>query len=103
MQELTTKELEARLAVSATPFALFVYTPMCGTCKVAERMLTIVQEALPQAPLFRVNINSSPALAERWQITSVPALLLIDQSGVFERHYALKSVGFVYERLKTLV
>lgn len=102
MQEIDTATLH-RLCQQNRPFALFIYTPMCGTCKLAERMLFVAREALSgQLPLYRLNINTAPALAERLQITSVPALFLFCGEQVTGRHYALHSVGFLYDVLKTL-
>lgn len=101
MRELRIEELD-QLCAGKRSFALFVYTPMCGTCKLAERMLTVTLEALPNAPVYRINLNTSPASAERWQITSVPALLLFEEGTASERHYAIQSVGFLYEVLRPL-
>lgn len=102
MQELTIAELDRLCAERKQPFALFVYTPMCGTCKLAERMLTVTTEALPNAPVYRININTAPSLAKRWQVKSVPALLLLDKGKVYECHYAIHSVGFLFDVLRTL-
>ncbi|MFS0556014.1 thioredoxin family protein [Brevibacillus sp. 179-C9.3 HS] len=101
MQELTSAELTQYLQKKES-VALFVYTPMCGTCKLAARMLSITHEALPSVPLYQLNINTAATLAEHWQITSVPALLVFHGEEVVERHYAIQSVGFVYEVLKPL-
>ncbi|GED26324.1 thiol reductase thioredoxin [Brevibacillus agri] len=103
MQEIDTTTLN-RLCQQNKPFALFIYTPMCGTCKLAERMLHVTREALPEPlPLYQLNINTAAALAERLQITSVPALFLFRGEQVTGRHYALRSVGYLYDVLKTLV
>lgn len=101
LQELSTPDL-TRYLHDKKSLVLFVYTPMCGTCKLAARMLGITQEALPTVPLYQLNINTASDLAEKWQITSVPALLIFRGEEVVERHYAIGSVGFLYEVLKPL-
>ncbi|MFI8710330.1 thioredoxin family protein [Brevibacillus brevis] len=101
LQELTSTELIQYLQEKES-VALFVYTPMCGTCKLAARMLGIMQEALPTVPLYQININTAPALAEQWQVTSVPALLIFQRNELVARHYAIQSVGFLYDVLKPL-
>jgi thioredoxin-like negative regulator of GroEL len=102
MQDIDTSTL-ARLCREKTVLALFVYTPMCGTCKLAERMLSVISGARPELPLYQLNINLAPALAEQLQITSVPALFVFRGGAVESRHYALHSVGYLYDVLKTLV
>ncbi|MCM3141041.1 thioredoxin family protein [Brevibacillus sp. MER 51] len=101
MQELSSIELNQYLQEKES-VALFVYTPMCGTCKLAARMLGIMQETLPTVPLYQININTAPILAEQWQVTSVPALLIFYKNQLLDRHYAIQSVGFLYDVLKPL-
>ncbi|HZG82338.1 MAG TPA: thioredoxin family protein [Brevibacillus sp.] len=100
MEELHLDELNERLA-SKKSFVLFVYTPMCGTCKITGQMLRVVEAALPDVSMYQINLNTSPSLSEKWQISSVPALLLIRSGRVQERYYALHSVAHLYELLKS--
>jgi thioredoxin-like negative regulator of GroEL len=102
LEELRLSEIEKRCADKQT-FALFVYTPMCGTCKLADRMLVVTHEALPTAPLFKINLNTATTIAEKWQISSVPALLIFNDGELLETHYAMQSVGFLYEVLQPLI
>ncbi|MFY0545423.1 thioredoxin family protein [Brevibacillus sp. H7] len=102
MVELTLEELEQKLARETQPFAVFFYTPLCGTCKLAERMLAVVLHLMPTLSLFRVNINHVSDLAQQWQIASVPALVLLRDGAVAEKHYALRSVDYLYQILKSL-
>jgi thiol-disulfide isomerase/thioredoxin len=99
--ELTAKELQQKRKENRT-FAVFFYTPLCGTCKMAGRMLSIVMEMLPSAPLYRANLNLMPQVAKEWQISSVPALLVIRNGVVSEKHYALRSVDHLYQILNTV-
>ncbi|MED4582365.1 thioredoxin family protein [Brevibacillus choshinensis] len=101
MQDMKVEQFQ-QLMEQKQSFALFVYTPMCGTCKLAERMLTITFEALPNVAAYEININTAPNLAQQWEISSVPALLLFRDGVLIERHFAMQSVGFLYERLKDL-
>jgi len=101
LQEISVMDLNASLEKEQS-FAVFVYTPMCGTCKLAERMLGVTNEALPAISIYKLNINLAQGLAERFMITSVPALLLFQNGKLLERHFAIQSVGFLYEVLKPL-
>ena len=47
---------------------IFGYTPMCGTCKMSERMLDIANEIL-QLPL-KIDLNYHPKYSERNKIMS---------------------------------
>ncbi|MGN7477535.1 thioredoxin family protein [Solibacillus silvestris] len=80
--------------------AFFVYTPMCGTCEVAEKMLTVIEKILPDLPLGMANINYLEDLAHDLKIESVPCLIVSDDGKVINKVYAFKSVPFLYEILK---
>ncbi|XXM70458.1 thioredoxin family protein [Lysinibacillus sphaericus] len=80
--------------------AVYLYTPMCGTCQVAGRMLDIA-EKLPHSFHFeKVNLNYLPKFAEEQSIESVPCLLLYKNSKEVERIYAFQSVPYIYEMMK---
>ncbi|WNC12219.1 thioredoxin family protein [Brevibacillus brevis] len=99
MQEWKAEEFSRAVEEKLT-FVLFIYTPMCGTCKLAERMLSVTLEALPAVNARSININLAPDMARMWEITSVPALLLFREGELIERHYAIQSAAFLFERLK---
>lgn len=92
LNEVTYDQLEQKRSGEHASFALFVYTPLCGTCKAAERMLLVVQELLPELALVKGNINAMPQLAQQWQIQSVPCLLVFRQGELCKQAYAMKSV-----------
>ncbi|OAT80561.1 thiol reductase thioredoxin [Bacillus sp. MKU004] len=80
--------------------AVYLYTPMCGTCQVAGRMLDIV-EKLPHSFHFeKVNLNYLPQFAEEQSIESVPCLLLYKNTKEIERIYAFQSVPYLYDMMK---
>ena len=101
MREVSQAELE-KVCREGHTFALFVYTPLCGTCKLAKRMLTVVEAALPTARVYQLDVNLSVQVAKHWQISSVPALLLFVGGELKERHYALQSVGYLYDILRSM-
>lgn len=79
--------------------AFYLYTPMCGTCAVASKMLDVIETLLPELPMGKANINFLEQLAFDYQIESVPCLLINRDSEV-EKVYAFQSVPYLYEKLK---
>ncbi|MEH7112599.1 thioredoxin family protein [Neobacillus niacini] len=77
---------------------IYFYTPMCGTCQVASRMLQVI-EKLVDVKIGKMNLNFYPELAEKLEIESVPCLLFIKDGKVVERVYAFQSVPFLYEKI----
>ncbi|WP_176560117.1 thioredoxin family protein [Brevibacillus dissolubilis] len=104
MVEWTPQELMQRLEqTNSKPFVLYIYTPLCGTCKLTERMLTIVEELLPGLPLAKVNISSIPKLVQTWKITSVPCLLFLQNGQITNQVYAMKSIEHLVALLQPFI
>ncbi|WEK55825.1 MAG: thioredoxin family protein [Candidatus Cohnella colombiensis] len=74
------------------PFAVFVHTPLCGTCAVAKRMLTVVEQMQVEIPIFTANLNVMPSMAQHFQIESVPCLLMKRRDGSWSKLYRFSSV-----------
>ncbi len=98
MLEWNQVQLETFLGADRTGLVYF-YTPMCGTCQVAGRMLSIVEE-LVEVDMGKMNLNFHPDLAVNFKIESVPCLLLIVDGRVAETIYAFHSVPYLMEKIK---
>ncbi|MBS4213332.1 thioredoxin family protein [Neobacillus rhizophilus] len=79
---------------------VYFYTPMCGTCQVAGKMLMVVEAALGDFSVGKMNLNYYPDLAESFAIESVPCLLFVEGGRVAETLYAFHSVPYLLEKIK---
>lgn len=82
--------------------AFYLYTPMCGTCQVASKMLDVVEELLPDMPMGKANLNFVQEIAELYQVESVPCLLVTKNGELTEKIYAFQSVPYLYGKLKSV-
>lgn len=80
--------------------ALYFYTPMCGTCEVASKMLNILKISFPSLKVGKMDINYVQELAFEYKIESVPCLIVAKQGEMTEKVYAFESVTKLYELLK---
>jgi len=106
MIEWTQRELLARTKLSeqgGDSFAVFIYTPLCGTCKVAERMLQVIAALRPELALFKSNIHFMPTVAADWQIRSVPCIVVVRGGAPQARIYRMQSVDGLDARLTELL
>lgn len=102
MIELEKQELEGLLRFNQKKIALYIYSPFCGTCKVATKMLEVALETLPKVNVFKCNLNHVPSIAQKWEVTSVPCLIIMDKNKVESKIYAMKSVTDIYQLLYPL-
>lgn len=77
-------------------YAIFGYTPMCGTCKMAERLLDIAVQIRP-LPVVKIDLNFVPDFTQAYQLMSVPVLMIIKDESVVETVYRFESVTNIYE------
>ncbi|MFC4304744.1 thioredoxin family protein [Cohnella boryungensis] len=82
------------------PFALFVHTPLCGTCQAAKRMLAVAEELVPDIGLAAANLNLMPELAPLFRIESVPCLIVKRKNGSWSKQYRFPSVVELVEHLR---
>lgn len=88
--------------ISDQPFILFGYTPFCGTCKLAEKMLDITAASL-NIPVTKIDLNYYENLSQYYQIKSVPVLLFIRNGMAENISYQFESVTTLYENLNLML
>ncbi|HEY9571434.1 MAG TPA: thioredoxin family protein [Metalysinibacillus sp.] len=98
MEQWTKEQFEQYKAEGKA--ALYVYTPMCGTCQVASRMMEVVKHLVPHRKIGALDLNFEEQLAMTYEIESVPCLLIVDDGKITEKVYAFQSVPYLYELLK---
>jgi thioredoxin 1 len=85
---------------SGEKVAFYLYTPMCGTCAVASKMMEVIVQLLPDLQVGKANINFLGSLPIDYQVESVPCLLIAEHGKVIQKIYAFQSVPYLYEQLK---
>lgn len=78
---------------------LYIYTPMCGTCQVASKMLHVCEQLI-DGEIPQINANYAPELMHEHQIESVPCLLIQKGEEPTEKIYAFQSVPYLLEKIK---
>ncbi|MBS4208504.1 thioredoxin family protein [Bacillus sp. FJAT-50079] len=76
---------------------IYFYTPLCGTCAVASKMLNVVERLITAISFAKVDLNYMPEMAEQFSIESVPCLIIIKEGKPIEKVYAFQSVPYLYE------
>lgn len=79
--------------------AFYLYTPLCGTCAVASKMMTVVSQMRPGIPIGKTNLNYMEELAIDYEVESVPCLLIKRDRGSVEKVYAFQSVQNILDKL----
>ncbi|WP_366249943.1 thioredoxin family protein [Terribacillus aidingensis] len=78
---------------------IFVHTPFCGTCQLAEKMLLAVEAMMGQEYYHKLNASLFPDFMQEHQIESVPCLITFKQGEVQEKIYAFQSVQHMLAKM----
>lgn len=98
MEEWNLQQFEEASKSPATA-AYYLYTPLCGTCQVASRMMEVVEKLLPDVRMGKADLNYHEEVAARYGVESVPCLLVAKDGQPVEKIYAFRSVPHLYEKL----
>lgn len=83
---------EAQLSGTDRPVLVDFWAPWCGPCKAMAPALQEIALAFEdRLRVVKVNVDESPELAARFQIQSVPSLLLFQRGQVVERAVGARS------------
>ena len=96
MKDWTSWDIQKAIEQHET-FALYLYTPMCGTCQVAAKMLSVVKEIRKVTAFAQTNVNYAQETVLQHQIESVPCLLLFKRGIMVKKLYAFQSVPYLNE------
>ncbi|WP_078544153.1 thioredoxin family protein [Litchfieldia alkalitelluris] len=99
MIEWNKEVIESNLERGGTIF-IYLYTPLCGTCQLAKKMLDVVEQTVPNLEIGMCDLNYFSELAEKWEIKSVPCLVKVQDREIVEQIYAFQSVQYLYSILK---
>jgi hypothetical protein len=78
---------------------IFIHTPFCATCQLAEKMLYVIEQSKETRQIYRMNASYFPEFMKDNKIESVPALILWDGNSVQEKLYAIESVTKLYDMI----
>jgi thioredoxin 1 len=77
----------------------YLYTPICGTCAVATKMLEVIAELKPELEIGKADLNFVQDIAIDYEIESVPCLLIQKDGAPKHKVYAFQSIPDLLEKI----
>ena len=101
--ELNADQFDPALNAARMPVLVDFYAPWCGPCKLLTPLLeTLAGQFDGRIQFFKVNVDVAPQLAERFEISAVPTLLLINQGEVCEVIVGFPSPRVIVGKLEAI-
>ncbi|KGX85747.1 thioredoxin family protein [Pontibacillus litoralis] len=79
---------------------VYIYSPFCGTCHVARKILDTIEVLYEKEMFYELNAPYHQTFLHTLQVESVPCLLIMKGPSVKEKIYAFHSVPFIQNKLQ---
>ena len=90
--EIEPQNFNSEVLQAPTPVLVDFYAPWCGPCKMLGPILdSLAAEFAGRVGFAKVNVDAAPELAQQYQITGVPTLMLFQAGQVEETIVGLAS------------
>jgi thioredoxin 1 len=102
--EINDANFELEVLQSAQPVLVDFWAEWCGPCKMLGPVLEqIAVEYAGRVKVAKVNVDDSPALAQRFQVQSIPTLLYFAKGEVRNQTVGAVSKKVISNHLDALV
>lgn len=87
VQHATTADFDEVVLGAQEPVLVDFFATWCGPCNMLAPVIEEVSDEMEgKAHVFKVDIDESPELAQRYHVTSVPTLLLFKDGEVVKKN-----------------
>ena len=97
---LTTSTFDEIIASADTPVVVDFWAEWCGPCKMIAPILSeIATEQTGKVTIAKLNVDENPDLAMRFNVMSIPTLLVFRNGEVAKRLVGAKGKGQLLQEL----
>jgi thioredoxin 1 len=96
---LTTSTFDETVAASDKPIIVDFWAEWCGPCKMIAPILGEIAAEQPGLTVAKLNVDDNPDIAMRFNVMSIPTLLVFHQGEVRKRLVGAKGKGQLLQEL----
>ena len=102
--EVNEQNFDSEIAKAGKPALVDFWAPWCGPCRMQTPILEKVAAKVGgKAVIAKVNVDEDPAIAARFQVRSIPTLLLIKDGQVIQQFVGVQQETKLVEQIEANV
>ena len=100
MEVLEIKEAEFKEKIKTGKVLVDCYATWCGPCKMMGPIIDTIAKEVEGVSFYKLDIDDAEEVAEEYEITSIPTLLLFENGKFKDRSIGLKSKEDIIKFIK---
>ena len=93
------ENFETKVTQSSAPVLLDFWAAWCGPCTILSPVVEELAQEHPEISFGKVNVDEVPELAQRYQISAIPTLLLFENGKLVRQAVGARPKSGVLELL----
>ena len=101
---MTDDNFDQEVLGSSQPVLVDFFADWCGPCKMQAPIIEqLAEEIDDKAKIGKLDVDANPAIAQKYEVMSIPTLIIFKDGQVVERLTGLQSKDVLWEKFNSLI